>query len=79
MHKWIATGLVTELIPNNRDFKKITWVPRPFDGDLPAPSLEARRHGNLSKRDPGQVMWWAHNGLQIHDTDWDINLAYLLR
>ena len=21
-------------------------------------------------------MWWAHNGLQIHDTDWDINLAY---
>ena len=21
-------------------------------------------------------MWWAHNGLQIHDNDWDLNMAY---
>ena len=21
-------------------------------------------------------MWWAHNGMQIHDTDLDINVAY---
>ena len=49
MNKWITTGLVTEFRPNNRDFKKLTWVPQPFDGDLPAPSAEARRHANLSK------------------------------
>ena len=43
MNKWITTGIVTELLPINRDFKKLTWVPRPFDGVLPAPSAEARR------------------------------------
>jgi hypothetical protein len=21
-------------------------------------------------------MWWAHNGIQIHDQDWDLNMAY---
>ena len=21
-------------------------------------------------------MWWAHNGMQIHDSDLDINMAY---
>jgi hypothetical protein len=21
-------------------------------------------------------MWWAHNGLQIHDNDWNLNMAY---
>ena len=63
MSKWITTGIVTELIPNDRDFKKLTWAPREFDGDMPIPSAEAGRHANLSKRDPGHVMWWAHNGM----------------
>ena len=76
MNKWITTGIVTEPLPNNRDFKRLTWVPRPFDGDLPTPSTEARRHANLSKRDPGHVMWWAHNGMQIHDSDLDLNIPY---
>ena len=76
MSKWIKEGIVTELLPNDRDFKKLTWIPREFDGNLPVPSAEARRHANLSKRDPGHVMWWAHNGMQIHDNDWDLNMAY---
>ena len=76
MSKWIKEGIVTELIPNDRDFKKLTWIPREFDGNLPVPSAEARRHANLSKLDPGHVMWWAHNGMQIHDSDWDLNMAY---
>ena len=21
-------------------------------------------------------MWWAHNGMQTHDQDWDLNMAY---
>ena len=27
MSKWIKEGIVTELIPNDRDFKKLTWIP----------------------------------------------------
>ena len=74
--KFIKEGIVTELIPNDRDFRKLTWIPREFDGNLPVPSAEARRHANLSKRDPEHVMWWAHNGMQLHDNDWDLNMAY---
>ena len=74
--KFIKEGVVTELIPNDRDFEKLTWIPREVDPPLPIPSTEARRHANLSKRDPGHVMWWEHNGMQIHDQDWDLNMAY---
>ena len=68
MSKWIKEGIDTELVPNDRDFKKLTWIPREFDDNLPVPSAEAHRHANLSKRDPGHVMWWTHNGLQIQLT-----------
>ena len=63
MSKFINQGVVTELIPNDLNFQPLTWIPREFDGTLPVPSAEARRHANLSKRDPGHVMWWAHNGI----------------
>ena len=76
MSKFIKEGVVTELIPNDRDFQKLTWISRAIDPPLPISSTEARRHANLSKRDPGHVMWWAHNGMQIHEQDWDLNMAY---
>jgi hypothetical protein len=76
MSKFIKEGVVTEPIPNDRDFAKLTWIPREVDPSLPIPSTESRRHANLSKRDPGHVMWWAHNDIQIHDQDWDLNMAY---
>jgi len=76
MSKWIREGIITELIPNNRPFAPLTWIPREVDPPLPIPSNESLRHANLSKRDPGTIMWWAHNGIQIHDQDWDLNMAY---
>ena len=76
MSKGIKEEVVTELIPNNRAFEKLTWIPREVDPPLPIPSTELLRHANLSKRDPGTIMWWAHNGIQIHDQDWDLNMAY---
>ena len=76
MSKFIKQGVVTELIPNDRNFETLTWIPREVDGHLPIPSTKARRHANLFKRDPVHVMWWAHNGMQIHDQDWDLNMAY---
>jgi hypothetical protein len=56
MSKFIKEGMVTELIPNDRDFEKLTWIPREVNPLLPIPSTEAHRHANLSKRDPGHVM-----------------------
>ena len=75
MSKWIREGIETELIPNNRALQKLTWIPREVDPPLPIPSTESLRYANLSKRDPGTIMWWAHNGIQIHDQDWDLNMA----
>ena len=76
MLNFIKQGVVAELTPTDQNFAKLTWIPRKFERNLPVPSAEARRYANLSKRDPGTVMWWAHNGLQIHDNDWDLNMAY---
>jgi hypothetical protein len=76
MATFVSKRFVDELIPNVQDFAKLTWRPQEFDGNLPQPLLEARKGANLSKRDPGPVMWWAHNGMQIHDNDWDLNIAH---
>jgi hypothetical protein len=76
MSKFIKEGVVTELIPYDCNFEKLTWIPCKVDDSMPITSTEARRHANLSKRDPGHVMWWAHNGMQIYDQDWDVNMTY---
>ena len=52
MSKWITTGIVTELIPNDRDFKKLAWASREFDGDLPVPSAESATSGKYIQARP---------------------------
>ena len=42
----------------------------------PASLMATYQYANLSKCDPGHVMWWAHNGMQIHDSDLDLNMDY---
>jgi hypothetical protein len=58
------------------DFNKLTWRPQYYDGQIPTFNTETRRGANFAKSDPGYVPWWAHNGLQIRDNDWDLNISY---
>ena len=76
MQGWIKRGVVASLIPFERDFAKLTWRPQYYNGEIPPVNSETRRGANFSKRDPGYVPWWGHNGLQIHDNDWDLNIGY---
>ena len=73
---WVQRGVVAQLLPFEKDFNELTWRPQYYDGQVPPVNTETRRGANFSKRDPGYVPWWAHNGLQIHDNDWDLNISY---
>jgi hypothetical protein len=76
MEGWVQRGIVAHLLPFEKDFNKLTWRPQYYDGQVPPVNTETRRGANFSKRDPGFVPWWAHNGLQIHDNDWDLSISY---
>ena len=76
MEGWIKRGVIAQLLPFEKDFEPLIWRPTYYNGDVPPVNTETRRGANFSKRDPGYVPWWAHNGLQIHDNDWDLDIAY---
>jgi hypothetical protein len=65
----IKRKVVAQLLPFDKDFNKLTWRPTYYDGPNPPFNTETRREANFSKRDPGNYLWWAHNGLQIRDND----------
>jgi hypothetical protein len=76
MEGWVQKGIVAQLLLFQKEFNKLTWRPQYYDGQVPPINTETRRGANFSKQDPGYVPWWAHNGLQIHDNDWDLNISY---
>ena len=76
MEGWTQRGVVAQLLPFQKDFNKLTWRPQYYNGQIPPVNTETRLGANFSKSDPGYVPWWAHNGLQIHDNDWDLNISY---
>ena len=73
---WVKRGVIAQLLPFEKGFKKLTWRPTYYDGQIPPVKTETRRGANFSKRDLGYVPWWAHNGLQLRDNDWDLNISY---
>jgi hypothetical protein len=73
---WVEKGVIEQLLPFEKDFEPHTWRPQYYDGQVPMVNSETRRGANLSKSDPGYVPWWAHNGLQTSDNDWDLNISY---
>jgi uncharacterized protein YfaT (DUF1175 family) len=76
MEGWVQRGVVAQLLPFEKYFNKLTWRLQYYNGQVPPVNTETRRGANFLKRDPGYVPWWAHNGLQIHDNDWDLNISY---
>ena len=73
---WVKRGVIAQLLPFEKDFNKLTWRPTYYDGQIPPVNTETRRGAIFSKRDPGYVPWWAHNGLQLRDNDWDLIISY---
>ena len=71
---WVKRGVVAPLLPFEKDFNKLTWRPTYYDGQIPSVNTETWRGSNFSKRDPGYVPWWVHNGLQLRDNDWNLNI-----
>jgi hypothetical protein len=76
MNGWVTRGVVAQLFPFEKDFASLTWRPNDYDGEIPPYNTESRRGANLSKHDPGYFPWRDHNGLQLVDNDWDLNIAY---
>jgi hypothetical protein len=76
MEGWIHRGVVAQLLPFEMDFNKLTWRLQYYDGQIPTVNTETRQGGKFLKSDPGYGPWWAHNGLQIRDNDWDLNISY---
>ena len=72
---WVKRGVIAQLIPFEKDFQPLIWRPTYYNGDVPPANTETRRGAIFSKRDPGYVPWWAHNGLQLRDNDWDLNIS----
>jgi hypothetical protein len=73
---WAKRGVVAQLLPFEKDFNPLTWHPAFCDGQIPPVNTETRREAIFYKRDSGSVPWWAHNGLQLHDNDWDLSISY---
>jgi hypothetical protein len=73
---WVKRGVVAQLLPFEKGFKPLTWRPTYYDGQIPPVNTKTRRRANFSKRDSGYVPWWAHNGLQLNDNDWDLKISY---
>ena len=73
---WVKKGVIAQLLPFEKDFEPLTWRSQCYDGQIPTVTSETRRGANFSKSDPGYVPWWAHNGLQTADNDWDLNISY---
>jgi hypothetical protein len=59
---WIKRAVVAQLLPFEKDFNKLTWRSTYYDGQIPPVNTETRREANFSKRNPGYVPWWTHNG-----------------
>ena len=73
---WVTKGFIAQLLHFEKDFQPLIWRPTYYNGEIPPANTETRREANFSKRDPGYVPWWAHNGLQLRDNDWDLNISY---
>jgi hypothetical protein len=75
MEGWIQQKKLT-WHPFEKDFNKLTWHPQYYDGQISTVNTETGRGANFLKSDTDYVPWWAHNGLQTHDNDWDLNISY---